>query len=102
ARVGVYGDRWVVDLASRTVSPRYWKMASSEVVRALWHVDGKPLPEEDSVAIEKWIEERKAGDASGKRSPDYLALPDGKNFVEYQESSDSYVVYGSGIGVYLG
>ncbi|KAF4758807.1 Vacuolar protein sorting-associated protein ist1, partial [Perkinsus olseni] len=40
ARVGVYGDRWVVDLASRTVSPRYWKMAPSEVVRALWHVDG--------------------------------------------------------------
>ncbi|KAF4696478.1 hypothetical protein FOZ60_000168 [Perkinsus olseni] len=102
ARVGVYGDRWVVDLASRTVSPRYWKMAPSEVVRALWHVDGKPLPEEDSAAIEKWIEEQKAGDASGKRSPDYLALPDGKNFVEYQESSDSYVVYGSGIGVYLG
>ncbi|EER10696.1 phospholipase ddhd1, putative [Perkinsus marinus ATCC 50983] len=77
-------------------------MAASEVLRALWHVDGKPLSEDDSIAIEKWIEDRKVGDAPKEDSTDFLALPDGKNFVEYQDSSDSYVVYGSGLGVYLG
>ncbi|KAF4661087.1 hypothetical protein FOL47_006846 [Perkinsus chesapeaki] len=99
--VGVYGDRWVVDLKSRTISPRYWKAAPSEVVRVLWHVDGKPLPEEDSMAIEKWIDEWNGQDYVEGSSSDLLALPDGKNFVEYQESSGSYVIYGSGIGVYL-
>lgn len=33
---------------------------------------GKPLSEDDSIAIEKWIEERKFGDAPKEDSTDFL------------------------------
>ncbi|KAF4658350.1 hypothetical protein FOL47_008005 [Perkinsus chesapeaki] len=82
----VYGYRWVVHVRNGTMSPRFWKANTRRVMRVLWHKEGLPYTEEESLMIDSWA-----------RSPIDIGKPlvvlviDGKRRIEVNTETQEIV-----------
>ncbi|KAF4752227.1 hypothetical protein FOZ62_021838 [Perkinsus olseni] len=92
--VCVYGCRWIVDVRAGTMTPRFWRAQPKRVARALWHKEGVPYSEEESIMIDNWAK-------STIITTTPLVLPDGNRRIELNPETREIVEVVKTMGWFL-